>query len=154
MLVGKRFSGLLIGLLLVWAVLASSMAAYYYFEYSSMKRLYESLSNAVIIVNIGIDYGNGTIRWFNNSLFPAGSTVLSALTTLCKVEYTYGDYGAYIIAIDGVKENIISKNEGYSWMWFLYNASSGRLDYGPVAADKYIISNGDTILWRYVHWKF
>ena len=145
---------ILLGILLVWSIAATSLAAYYYYEYSTTKKLYESLAGKAIIVNVGIDYGNGTLRWFNGTVLPVGATVLSALTSVSKVEYVYGEYGAYVVAVDGVREKIISKKEGYSWMWFFYNATSGALEYGPVAADRYILSNGETILWRYVHWKF
>lgn len=39
-------------------------------------------------------------------------------------------------------------------MWFLYDAEKGEYVYGPVAADKYVLSDGDVILWKYVHWKY
>ncbi len=145
---------LLIGILLVWSLLATSLAAYYYNEYSTIKKLYDSLTSKTIVVNIGIDYGNGTLQWFNSTVLPAGATVLSALTSVSQVEYIYGEYGAYVTAVNNVKENIISKREGYSWLWYIYNVTSGNLEMGPVAADKYVLANGDTIVWKYTHWRF
>ncbi len=146
-------TSVIMGLLLVWAIIGTTLAVYYYNEYSTYRRLYSSLSGKVIMVNIGIDYGNGTKQWFNGTVLPARSTVLSALTSVSRVEYTYGQFGAYVVSINGHREKILSKKEGYSWMWYLYNATSGKLEYGPVAADKYILSNGQIILWRYEHWK-
>lgn len=144
---------ILLVLVLAWAIVATTLAAYYYNEYSTYRRLYESLTGKVVVVNIGIDYGNGTRTWYNGTTLPAGSTVLAALTTVSRVEYTYGQYGAYITSINGVRERIVSKKEGFSWLWYIYNATTGKLEYGPVAADKYVLSNGDTVLWKYEHWK-
>ena len=145
---------LLIAILLVWAITSTSIAAYYYNEYSTVKKLYDSLSGKTIIVDIGIDYGNGTIRWFNDTVLPAGATVLSALTSVARVEYVYGEYGAYIVSVNGVKERKISEREGYSWLWYIYDVSKGEFEIGPVAADKYTLSSGEMILWKYSHWKF
>lgn len=145
---------LLIGILLIWSLLATALAAYYYNEYSTVKKLYDSLTSKTIVVNIGIDYGNNTIRWFNGTILPSGTTVLSALTSIAKVEYVYGEYGAYVVSVNDVKEKKISEREGYSWLWYIYDISSGKFEMGPVAADKYTLSNGDIVLWRYSHWKF
>jgi len=145
---------LLVIILLVWAIVSTSIAAYYYNEYLTVKKLYDSLSGKTIIIDIGIDYGNGTIYWFNDTVLPAGATVLSALTSIAKVEYVYGEYGAYVVSINSVKEKRISEKEGYSWLWHIYDVSSGKYEIGPVAADKYTLSNGDIVLWRYSHWKF
>ncbi len=140
--------------LLIWAVLATSVAVKYYSEYAQLSRACSSLSTKVILVNVGIDYGNGTVAWYNATPLPIGASVLTALVSVAKVEYKYGTYGAYVVSVNGVCEQILSKTEGYSWMWYIYNASLGRYVLGPVAADKYVLTNGDTILWKYQHWSF
>jgi len=145
---------ILLIVLLIWAVVATTLAAYFYNEYTTMERLYKSLKGKVVVINIGIDYGNGTLQWFNGTVLPVGSTVLSALISVSRVEYVYGPYGAYVVSINGVREKIVSKSEGHSWIWYLYNATTGKLEYGPVAADKYILSSGQIIVWKYTHWKF
>jgi len=149
----KSFGVIVIGLL-VWALVASSLAAYYWLEYSKYRKLYESLSVKVIVVNIGVDYGNGTVVWYNNTVLPAGSTVLSALIQVAKVEYKIYSFGAYVVSVNGVTEKILSKKEGYSWMWYIYDKKKGKMVLGPTAADKYELANGDTILWKYEHWSF
>ena len=150
---GTSLARILLVLVLAWAIVATTLTVYYYNECSTYKRLYKSLTGKVVVVNIGIDYGNGTRTWYNGTMLPAGSTVLTALTAVSRVEYTYGPYGAYITSINGLKERIVSKKEGFSWMWYIYNATTGKLEYGPVAADRYTLSNGDIVLWRYEHWK-
>ncbi|HDI74663.1 MAG: hypothetical protein DRJ52_02330 [Thermoprotei archaeon] len=150
---GKLY-GIIVAGILVWALVASSLTAYYWLEYSKYKRLYESLSVKVIVVNIGVDYGNGTVAWYNKTVLPAGSTVLSALVQVAKVEYKVFPYGAYVVSVNGVSERMLSKNEGYSWIWYIYDKKKGKMTIGPTAADKYQLSNNDIVLWRYQHWSY
>ncbi len=157
----------LLVVLLVWAVAASAAAAYMYqraeglrAELSSAKAALSateselrSLRARIVLVNVAIDYGNGTVKWFNSTPLPQGATVLTALLcTASRVEYVYYAYGAYVKSVDGVEEKIISKSEGYSWLWYIFKG--GKWELGPVAADAYKLSDGDTIMWRYEHWKF
>ena len=167
---GKARGGLervLLIVLLVWAVAASAAAAYVYQQAEGLRSELSSAKAAlaateselralrakVVLVNVAIDYGNGTVKWFNSTPLPQGATVLTALLcTASRVEYVYGKYGAYVRAVDGVEEKIISKSEGYSWLWYIFK--EGKWAMGPVAADAYELSDGDTIMWRYEHWKF
>lgn len=158
---------LLLVLLLAWAVVASVIAANTYWQaeelrselssakaaLSSAESELRSLRARVVLINVAIDYGNGTVKWFNFTPLPQGATVLTALLcTASRVEYTYGAHGAYVNSVDGVEERIVSKNEGYSWLWYIFE--DGRWEMGVVAADAYRLSDGDTIMWRYEHWKF
>jgi len=169
--------------LLIWSIISTSTTVYYYIELENSRRayrrlceeveslhgeleklgikikewedLYSRLKAKVIVVNIGIDYGNNTCVWYNNTLLPVGSTVLSATIQVATVEYKLGAWGAYVTSINGVKERIITPGkEGYSWIWLFYNTTSGKLEWGPVAADRYKLSDGDIIVWKYSYWKF
>jgi len=164
-----RWGDALLIALLAWAVAASALAA---LNYSKVENLTSELSSLraaltqteselrslrarVIIVNIAIDYGNGTVVWFNSTPLPLGSTVLKALLAVAsRVEYTYGAWGAYVTSIDGVAEKILAANEGYSWLWYIYDAGQGKWVLGPVAADQQVLKDGDTVMWRFEHWKF
>jgi len=158
---------LLLAALLVWAVVASVIAANTYRQaeelrselssaraaLNSVESELRSLRARVVLVNVAIDYGNGTTKWFNYTPLPQGATVLTALLfATSRVDYTYGAYGVYVKSVDGVEERIVSKNEGYSWLWYTFK--DGRWEIGSVAADAYKLSDGDTIMWRYEHWKF
>lgn len=155
--------------LLVWAVSAGGLAAYNYLRAERLASDISSLSAAlsvteselrnlrarVVIINICIDYGNGTVRWFNSTPLPKGATVLKALLLVAnRVEYTYGSWGAYVTSIDGVVEKVIAPNEGYSWLWYIYDKEKGAWILGPVASDQYELSDGSTVKWIYEHWKF
>ncbi|QOJ78589.1 DUF4430 domain-containing protein [Infirmifilum lucidum] len=139
---------------LAWAIIATTLASYLYLENNRLSREISYLGGRVVIVNVGIDYGNGTIAWFNSTALPRGSTALTALVSVAQVEYKLGSWGAYVTSVNSVQEKIISKNEGYSWMWYRYDQAKKALVLGEVAADKYKLASGETIVWRYEHWKF
>ncbi|MEM1509850.1 MAG: hypothetical protein QXY49_06430 [Thermofilaceae archaeon] len=160
---------LLIVVLLIWAISASSLAAYNYLRAeklaSEVSHLTTVLSTTeselhdlrmrIVIVNIGIDYGNGTVKWFNVTPLSKGATVLKALLAVAsRVEYTYGPWGAYVTSVNGVKEEIIASNEGYSWLWYIYDKEKGVWIPGPVASDQYELPDGSSVKWIYEHWKF
>ena len=148
---------LLVLLLIAWAVVATSAASLLYIENGSLRRELEArekLLGNLVLVNLGIDYGNGTVVWYNDTLLPRGATPLSALVAVATVEYKVSGMGAYITSVNGVEEKILSKSEGYSWLWYIFDRERGQLVLGPVAADRYKLASGDVILWRYEHWKF
>lgn len=155
--------------LLVWAVAASTVAALQYSRAEGLaaevSSLRASLSAAeselralrarVILVNVALDYGNGTVRWFNSTPLPLGASVLKALLVAAsRVEYSYIQWGAYVTSIDGVAERLISPSEGYSWFWYVYDPGQRSWVLGPVAADAYVLKDGETVMWKYEHWRF
>lgn len=151
---GRKIAGLLVLALLAWAIIASGFAAYLYLENERLSASLRSYASRTVLVNIGIDYGNGTIVWFNSTPLPSGSSALTALVAVAKVEYKTSQMGAYVTSVNGVSEKLLSQNEGYSWLWYRYDPGKSQLVMGQVAADKYILANGDVIVWRYEHWKF
>lgn len=143
----------LVLILAIWAIAASSMAVYYYSEYTKATSLLkdleatlESLEASTVRVNVVIDYGNGTIQEFRDIILDLkGATALNALTTVAKVEYTVYPFGIFVDSINGV-ENSRELN-----CWWLYSIvkSNGEEVSPEVGADQYRLSNGDTVVWRY-----
>ena len=122
-----------------------------------------TLSDGLIHFTLIIDYGGAPrlkigkliVRSVTYNLSaPAGLTLFDATSLIAKVAYKRGSYGIYITSINGVEERIISKSEGYSWLWFIYDNSTRKFVLGAVACDKYVIKDGDMIMWKYSHWKF
>jgi len=154
----EKLLALLLLILLAWAVAATSAASLLYIENESLRRELEAreeLLGNLVLVNVGIDYGNGTVTWYNNTPLPrGGATPLSALVAVATVEYKVSGMGAYVTSVNGVEEKILSKNEGYSWLWYILDREKGQLVLGPVAADRYKLASGDVVLWRYEHWRF
>jgi len=102
--------------------------------------------NFTMHVNICINYGNGTVVWFNNVEIPLGFDLLNATKLVAIVNYTY--WAAYdscfVDAINGVWNE-----HPYYWMWLTWNTDEQKWEYGPVGADKYPLSDGETVMWRY-----
>ncbi|MEM1550756.1 MAG: DUF4430 domain-containing protein [Candidatus Bathyarchaeia archaeon] len=133
--------------LLCLLIVAAYLAVHYYNESAYFKGLYgEALEELkalkeMISVNILIDYGNGTQVWYNNTSVMRGASVLTATQTIANVEYTDFGWGIFVDSINGIK------NEGsWFWMWYIWE---GKWVLGPVASDRYVLREGDTIMWRY-----
>ena len=125
---------------LCWAVAASLISGYYYYQYSD---LVARLEKSKASINLGIDYGNGTRVWFNGT---KGSTLYDAMLEAgWKVEGTsYGAMGMYVKAINGVEESAEQLRYWGWWVWTDYGWA-----HGGSACDKYIIRPNETILWYY-----
>ena len=139
---------LLVAGLLIWAVVASSAAAYYYNGYVQEARLVDSYRSIVgkymIRVSILIEYGNGTKVWHNDTLIPVGFTVLNATMSVADVKYVVGQYGAFVTSINGVKND-----KGRSLYWIYWVWSNGKWVPGSVASDKYVLRDGEIFAWTY-----
>lgn len=116
-------------------------------EYDSLiediESLQENLEVLTIEVNIRIDYGNGTAVWHNSTRVPLNANLLTATDILSSVEYSTGEFGAFVESIDDV-----GGDPDTFWMWNYYDRDSGW-EYGPVASDMWILHNGDIASWVY-----
>ncbi|RLI25977.1 hypothetical protein DRO57_02420 [Candidatus Bathyarchaeota archaeon] len=132
--------------LAVWAITASSIAAYYYSEYSRVSGILKNLEESTVKVNVVIDYGNGTVEEFNDILLDAeGATALNALLMVAKVEYTVYPFGVFVDSINGVENS----KELNSWWLYSILKPDGEEVSPEVGADQYRLSNGETVVWRY-----
>lgn len=126
--------------ILCLAITATLTAIYYYYQYSS---LMEKLEKSKAIINLGIDYGNGTRVWFNGT---RGLTLYDAMREAgwsIDAE-SYGAMGLYVKAINGVEQ---SAEQSRYWSWWMWTNLGWAA--GGSACDKYILSNGETIIWYY-----
>ncbi|MCS7096370.1 MAG: DUF4430 domain-containing protein [Nitrososphaerota archaeon] len=131
---------------LCWAIAASLVSGYYYYQYSNLiTRLEKSGEGGLTAVgiNLGIDYGNGTRIWYNGT---KGVTLYDAMVKAgWSIESeSYGVMGLYIKSINGVKES--SSNMRY-WGWWSWTDFGWY--HGQAACDKYVVSPGEVILWYY-----
>lgn len=131
---------------LCWALIASSVAGYYYMMYSQLEESYKKVVSRVegtlITVNLGIDYGNGTRVWFNGTDILIGMTLFDVTKKLTNLSYSVTAQGVFVNSINGV-ENAYP----YYWMWWSWNGSEWSL--GEVGADSYTLKDGDILLWYY-----
>ncbi len=126
--------------ILCWAVAASLLSGYYYYQYTD---LVSRLEKSKAVINLGIDYGNGTRVWFNGT---RGLTLYDAMLEAgWRVDgESYGAMGFYVKAINGVEQSI---EQSMYWTWWLWTSLGWA--HGGSACDKYVLSNGEAILWYY-----
>jgi len=135
--------GLLCGL-----IAASTIAAYYYGEYTKYQNFYTEVSQDLealtMQVSILVDYGNGSREWHNNTRVPIGISLLNATLMVARVNYTLGEWGAFVNAIN----NVGGEPSRY-WIWYYWSQSASRWEMGPVASDAYILHHGNMLSWVY-----
>ncbi len=138
---------------LVWAVGATVGLAQFYQTsqnqavtinnlQSVVNELQGVVGNISIRTTIGVDYGNGTITWYNNTYAPIGSTLLNQTMRLASVTYDVYPFGIWVNGINGVRENA---SAGQYWM--IYSWSSGNWIELTVGAADYTLSNGEIVKW-------
>lgn len=95
---------------------------------------------AAMASNVGltIDYGNSSQNVYLNL---SGLTAFDILNQTAAVTFTEFAYGKFVISINGV-ENNANQNRFY-WQYWVND------ELAPIAADNYILSDGDQILWKY-----
>ena len=141
--------------LLCLLIITSYTTLHYYQESLTYKQLYrESLDilgqleenltklRTHMLVNILIDYGNGTREWHNETMLPIGATLLNATMSVAEVEYDVYPFGVFITAINGV-----SGTQNQFWIWYIWNSTTQEWSWGPKGADSFILHHGDTVKW-------
>jgi len=126
--------------ILCWAIIASSAFGYYYYRYTDLTA---RIGGAPVLINLGIDYANGTRQWFNGTI---GATLYDAMIRAgWNVETkSFGVMGLYVTSINGVEESAEKSKYWGWWTWTEYGWS-----HGGSACDKYIVGTGESILWYY-----
>ena len=138
----------------VWSLVATLTAAYYYSLYVETRRTFDELKSLAIDVNLLLDYGNGTQRWHNQTMI-AGSTTFEILLTVTKnVDYKLSAYGVFVSAIDGVQNVAETPTSGRAWLWYWWNATSSKWTDLMKASDAYILRPNDSVVWRYESYSY
>jgi hypothetical protein len=93
-------------------------------------------------MNLGINYGNGTIQWYNQTA-RSGDTLLEATLQVSEVYYETSAYGAFVKAINGANQPA-----NKSWIWWKWTQQSGW-ESGQVGCDAYILGDNETVYWYF-----
>lgn len=121
-----------------------------------VKERVSEIRGILVGVDVGINYGNGTIEWINGTRVIVGTDVLKALLTVADVNYTSGTAGVFVTGINGV-----NSNSTCGWVFAIYGRSeaswgmSTKVDnwvYPGVSADKAILKDGDIVVFMYYNW--
>ncbi len=136
------------GVLLCTTLAASVLAVNYYNQAELYRRSYEALlrdlEGLTIIIHLKIDYGNGSVVWYNNTRLPLDSNLLNATRKVAAVEYVMGEYGAFVNRINGV-----GGEPNRFWLWYYFDPDRGEWAYGPIACDRWRLNNGSIVAWIY-----
>ena len=129
-------------ILAIWALSASFFASYYWLQYSDLN---QQVSGIRILVNIGVDYGNGTRTFHNDTKAFTGESVLTVTERVATVKTTSSSFGIYVTSIDGK-----AASGDYGWTYWPWNSTGNSWSFAPVGAAVYqIIVNESTFLWYY-----
>jgi hypothetical protein len=102
-----------------------------------------SASGEDIAVDISVDYGNGDVQSFAQEMLREGDSVLGLLDTLevrhgiATERRNFPGMGVFIEAIHGVRNS-----NNFYWQYWVNGA------YAQVAAEQYILQDGDNVLWK------
>ena len=112
-----------------------------------------AVQEATVTVNIGINYGNGTIVWHNGTVVPSGEFLLNATMRVATVEFTNypgfpgpGLPGAFVTSINGVSQNPAAN---MYWICWVYRSETGQYEMAQVGAGSYALTSDQTIQWYY-----
>lgn len=145
---------------LVWAVMASAAATNYYLNTTNDQKRIASLNNIIqdistkfnltvsengtisIKVNLGIDYGNGTVSWYNDTEIPYGLPLFNATAIVANLTYDVYSFGLLITAINGVYQDMSSNQ-----FWVYEGWDDGEWAPIWVGSTEYILHPNETIMW-------
>lgn len=97
-----------------------------------------ALSARAANVELTIDYSNSSQHVYSDL---SGLTVFDILNQTASVTFIEFAYGKFVISINDVENN--ANQNGYYWQYWVND------ELAPIAADNYVLSDGDQILWRY-----
>jgi hypothetical protein len=141
--------------LLCVTIVASSFAIYSQYQLNLVKKEYDELLDDIfnlegdldeltILVDINIDYGNGSSTWYNETRIPINSNLLYATQTLVSVDYSTSEFGAIVDNI-----NRVGGDKDTYWIWQYYDPNEKSWEFGAVASDNWILHKGDVVSWSY-----
>jgi len=136
--------------LMGFVILSLTLGVFYYTEYERYQQLYsETLLQLkkyepYMFVSLLINYGNGTQVWHNNTLVSIGASLLNATRIVSNIDYTLGQWGAFVTHINGVGDD-----PNTFWVFNIWNSTSTSWDYGLVGAEAYILKEKEIVSWVY-----
>lgn len=150
--------------ILVWAILGTAIAGYYFVQYNIYRSEYNNIVNELNVnvgdistmlegislrANILISYGNGTKVWHNNTILPLGSTAFTAIYSIANnINYTkYEGLGILVTTLNG-----LTNNSTHGWLYWYWNLGSSEWILPNYSCAEHILHRGDTIAFTYVNY--
>jgi hypothetical protein len=103
----------------------------------------------MVAVNLLVNYGNGTAKWYNETIVPASwnAYMLTMYLTRCEVQSVF--YGPplnehFVTSINGV-----GNRGGFSWSIWVLCQNTNAWAYSQVGVDLISLADGKTLGWAY-----
>jgi hypothetical protein len=132
-------------------VIVSGVAGLYYYQYTQASAQNSTYVQQLKALNfdyktdILIGFGNGSSKWYNDTLVPPGSNFYTAtvLATNGNVNSTCCEYGSHLVTgIDGVQSN----STVYWWIWIYTTNTTSPWQIAPVGPDEMSITNDSSMI--------
>jgi hypothetical protein len=140
--------------LLAGLVLTSYGAIYFYQEVSTLQSdnsyLKSRLGSVSETVDIGVNFGNGTTLWYNDTYVPVGASVYNATYAatggrVTTESFTLGNVTeAFVTGVLGVQ----STSTSY-WIWYYFDSASSSWTEATVGAGEFLGVQGGVYLWNF-----
>jgi hypothetical protein len=103
----------------------------------------------MIAANVLISYGNGTMKWYNESGIPSSWNAYALTMYLAKCNVQAKFYGPplnehFVTAINGV-----SNQGSLSWSIWMFCQNKNAWAYSQIGIDLISLANGQTLAWIY-----
>ena len=132
-------------LLLCTTIAAGAGALYLINRVNALETEYErtlsELEEFTATVDVKIDYGNGTVIWFNGTRIGAGESLLNATLRVADLDYTMYEFGVFVNMMNGV-----GGDPDKYWLW---SYMDDGWQSGMVGADQWRLHDGDAVAWTY-----
>jgi hypothetical protein len=132
-------------LLLCTTLAAGAATVYLNNQLNTLEAEYErtigELEEFTATVDIKIDYGNGTLAWYNYTRIGAGESLLNATLRVADLDYTMYEFGVFVNTVNGV-----GGNPDKYWLWSYIDDGWQP---GMVGADQWTLHDGDKVAWTY-----
>lgn len=154
---GKKGRGIWLPLalaLLLTTIIGTGSAIYFYQSSTMYESLYRGLAKKVegtlYQVNYLINDGQSRV-WYNDTLVPVGWSLLNLTLKVAggDVNYTFGEYGAIVNAVNGVGLNKDEAHQSYFWLWWRFDPEKQRWVMGESSLDSYRLRDGDIVACSY-----
>ena len=130
------------------------------FNLLTLRELSNAVSKAVtLFVSIGLDYGNGTIHWSNETEVAAGYSLFQLTQKIATINHTYYPLSkpghVFIDAINDKKSYTATDfSEGWSWIWYYWDDDTQEWVSGMVGCDAWMLENDGIYKWEFEHWSW
>jgi hypothetical protein len=131
-----------------------SLLSEYYslFNPSALGEIGLAINRATTLsVSVAIDYGNGTVAWYNKTIVPAGYNLLELTQEIAIVKYNYyPSMEPGHVLVDSINDK--AGTSVSSWLWYYWNNADKGWAWGLVGCDAWLLKDGDIYKWSYESW--